>query len=112
MTSNQVDGAARGSSSPGDQNRRAHGRVLPSTDEREEYMNPGPGEDGERFAGLGASQASGMSHSPQVSGMGDTLGSKDLQLLPEKEQVFPDSQFRKKMRCFLPCVKPNKEDKV
>ena len=78
-------------------------QMLPIIEEREEYMTPGPGESEERFAGLRASQASGMSHSPQVRVIGDTLGSKSLQLLPEKKQVFPESQFRKRMRCFL-CV--------
>uniref|UniRef100_A0A9L0SFI7 Uncharacterized protein n=1 Tax=Equus caballus TaxID=9796 RepID=A0A9L0SFI7_HORSE len=83
---------------------------LPPIEETEEEMSPGAGGDEERLAGLRASQASGTSHPPQVGGLGDTLGSKCLQLLPQKAPVLPAGYFTKGMSHFLPCRKPNKED--
>ncbi|XP_070443100.1 spermatogenesis-associated protein 31E1-like isoform X1 [Equus przewalskii] len=46
----------------------------------------------------------------QVGGIGDTLGTKPLQPLREKEEVFHDSPFRKMLRRLLPCLRPNKEE--
>ena len=83
---------------------------LPPIEEMEEEMSPGPGGDEERLAGPRASQASRTSHPPQVGGLGDTLGSKCLQLLPHKAPVLPEGRFTKGLSRFLPCLRPSKED--
>ncbi|XP_070102562.1 spermatogenesis-associated protein 31E1-like [Equus caballus] len=53
---------------------------------------------------------SGSQSGSQVGGIGDTLGTKPLQALPEKEEVLHDSPFRKMLRRLLPCLRPNKEE--
>ena len=52
---------------------------------------------------------SGSQSWSQVGGIGDTLGTKPLKPLPEKEEVFHDSPFRKMLRRLLPCLRPNKD---
>nr|XP_044625269.1 putative spermatogenesis-associated protein 31C1 [Equus asinus] len=37
-------------------------------------------------------------------------GTKPLKPLPEKEEVFHDSPFRKMLRRLLPCLRPNKDE--
>nr|XP_044628208.1 uncharacterized protein LOC123286532 [Equus asinus] len=53
---------------------------------------------------------SGSQSWSQVGGTGDALGTKPLQALPEKEEVFHVSPFRKMLRRLLPCLRPNKEE--
>ena len=53
---------------------------------------------------------SGSQSWTQVRGIGDTLGTKPFQPLPEKEEVYHSSPFRKMLRCLLPCLRPNKEE--
>ncbi|KAM9642271.1 spermatogenesis-associated protein 31A6-like [Trichechus inunguis] len=70
-----------------------------------------PGECEERLAGLGASQANGMSQLSQVKGIGDIIESKYLQILPEKRQVPLEGHFRKRMKHFLQWIFHSKKDK-
>ncbi|XP_070098124.1 uncharacterized protein [Equus caballus] len=53
---------------------------------------------------------SGSQSWSQVRGIGDTLGTQSLQILQEKEEVFRENPFRRMLRCFLPCLKPNKDE--
>ncbi|XP_070102515.1 spermatogenesis-associated protein 31E1-like [Equus caballus] len=53
---------------------------------------------------------SGSQSWSQVGGTGDALGTKPLQALPEKEEVFHVSPLRKMLRRLLPCLRPNKEE--
>nr|XP_044624070.1 uncharacterized protein LOC123285063 [Equus asinus] len=52
----------------------------------------------------------GPSLEARFGGIGDTLGTKALQPLPENEEVSHDSPFRKMLRRLLPCLRPNKEE--
>ncbi|XP_045043980.2 spermatogenesis-associated protein 31E1 isoform X2 [Desmodus rotundus] len=84
-------------------------KMFVPTDVRENDRRPNQGEQNEGLAELSNSQAGGMSNPPQVRGTGDTLGSKYLQLLPEKAQVFLESHFRK--RHSPQYLNPNKKGK-
>ncbi|XP_035579320.1 spermatogenesis-associated protein 31E1-like isoform X1 [Zalophus californianus] len=87
-------------------------RESDSTNEREDQKSPKPEKHEEESAepmGIRASQASGTGHPPQVRGTGESLGSKYLQLMPEKGQIFPESHVRKGMRNFLQCLNRNKK---
>ena len=53
---------------------------------------------------------SGSQSWSQVRGIGDTLGTKPFQPLPEKEEVYHNSPFRKMLRRLLPCLRPKKEE--
>ncbi|KAM5329742.1 spermatogenesis-associated protein 31E1-like [Glossophaga mutica] len=84
-------------------------KMFVPTDGREDNRRPNQGQQNEGLEELRNSQASGMSNPPQVRGTGDTLGSKYLQLLPEKIQVFLESHFRK--RYSPQYLNPNKKGK-
>nr|KAF6398654.1 SPATA31 subfamily E member 1 [Molossus molossus] len=58
-------------------------------DRRKDNRRPGNRKEG--LAGLRTSAAGGLGHPPQLRGLGDTLGRKCLQPLPEKGQVFSES---------------------
>ncbi|XP_028387262.2 spermatogenesis-associated protein 31E1-like [Phyllostomus discolor] len=78
-------------------------------DGRENDRRPNQREQNEGLEEPRNSQASRMNNPPQVRGMGDTLGSKYLQLLPEKTQVFLENHFRK--RHSPQYLNPNKKGK-
>lgn len=90
---------------------KSQSKMFVSTGEREGNRRPNPGHQYEGLAGLRTPRASEMSHSPQVRGIGDTLGSKCFQLLPEKKEIFPENHFRKKKSHFPQYLNSNKKDK-
>uniref|UniRef100_A0A8D1A4N2 Uncharacterized protein n=1 Tax=Sus scrofa TaxID=9823 RepID=A0A8D1A4N2_PIG len=61
--------------------------------------------------GLRASQANGVNHPPKIKERGESLGNKDLQFSPGKEQILLESNFRRRMKHFLQCVNPHKKGK-
>uniref|UniRef100_A0A8D1Q2B6 Uncharacterized protein n=1 Tax=Sus scrofa TaxID=9823 RepID=A0A8D1Q2B6_PIG len=65
----------------------------------------------EKFSGLRASQANGVSHPPKVKKRGESLGSKDLPFSPGKQQILLESYFRRRIKHFLQCVSPHKKSK-
>ncbi|KAM7092064.1 spermatogenesis-associated protein 31A1-like [Molossus nigricans] len=68
----------------------------------EECRRPNPGEHAEGPEKLGTSQATGMSPSAKAEGRGHAVG-------PEKNQGFPESVFRQRMRLFCQWISPHKE---
>nr|XP_035950378.1 spermatogenesis-associated protein 31E1-like [Halichoerus grypus] len=89
-------------------------RERDSSNEREDQKSPKPEKHEEESAeplGIRASQASGTGHPPKVRRTGESLGSKYLQLVPEKGQIFPESHFRKRMRNFLQYLNLKKKSK-
>ncbi|KAM7092050.1 LOW QUALITY PROTEIN: spermatogenesis-associated protein 31A1-like [Molossus nigricans] len=68
----------------------------------EECRRPNPGEHAEGPEKLGTSQATGMSPSAKAEGTGDAVG-------PKKNQGFPESVFRQRMRLFCQWISPHKE---
>uniref|UniRef100_A0A8D1K6B2 Uncharacterized protein n=1 Tax=Sus scrofa TaxID=9823 RepID=A0A8D1K6B2_PIG len=85
-------------------------RFAPN-DERRGFTRLQPEEYEEKFSGLSASQANGVSHPPKVKERGESLGNKDLQFSPGKEQILLESNFRRRMKHFLQCVNPHKKSK-
>ncbi|XP_049497781.1 spermatogenesis-associated protein 31E1-like [Panthera uncia] len=94
-----------------DEPRKSQSKMTASTGERKDQKSPKLEGNEKAFVELRASQASRLSHPHQVRGTGDSLGSKCLQPVPEKGQIFPESHFRKKMRYFLHCLHLNKKGK-
>lgn len=90
---------------------KSQSKMFVPTGEREGNRRPNPGQQDEGLAGLRTPQASEMSHSPQVRGIGDTLGSKCFQLLSEKKEVFSENHFRKKKTHFPQYLNSNQKDK-
>lgn len=90
---------------------KSQSKMFVPTGEREGNRRPNPGQQDEGLAGLRTPRASEMSHSPQVRGIGDTLGSKCFQLLPEKREGFSENHFRKKKTHFPQYFNPNQRDK-
>ncbi|XP_077615608.1 spermatogenesis-associated protein 31E1-like [Crocuta crocuta] len=86
-------------------------KMTASTDERKDQKSPSLEENEKGFAELRASQAHRLNHPPQLRRTGDSLGSKYLQLVPEKGQIFPENHVRKRMRHFLHCLTVNKKGK-
>ena len=80
------------------------------TDEGDDGWRPRPEEYEEKFSGRRASQANAVSHPPKVKERREPLGGKDLQFSPGKEQILPESYFRR-IRHFLQCVSPHKKVK-
>ncbi|KAM8964284.1 spermatogenesis-associated protein 31E1-like [Lycaon pictus] len=92
---------------------KSQSEMTISTAETEDLQSPKSEEHEECAEPLGSSvfQAGGTGHPPRVRGTGDSLGSKYLQLMPERGQVIPESHFRKKVRNFLQCLNLNKKGK-
>uniref|UniRef100_A0A671F485 Uncharacterized protein n=1 Tax=Rhinolophus ferrumequinum TaxID=59479 RepID=A0A671F485_RHIFE len=90
---------------------KSQSKMFVPTGEREGNRRPKPGQQDEGLAGLRTPRASEMSHSPQVRGIGDTLGSKCFQLLSEKKEVFSENHFRKKKTHFPQYLNSDQKDK-
>ena len=85
-------------------------RFAPN-DEQRGFTRLQPEEYEEKFSGLSASQANGVSHPPKVKERGESLGSKDLPFSPGKQQILLESYFRRRIKHFLQCVSPHKKSK-
>uniref|UniRef100_A0A673VFQ6 Uncharacterized protein n=2 Tax=Suricata suricatta TaxID=37032 RepID=A0A673VFQ6_SURSU len=96
---------------PADELGKSQGKPTASTHEREDPKSPKLEENEKGFAERRASQASRLSHPPQLRRTGDSLGNKYLHLMPEEGHIFPESHFRKRMRHFLHCLTDNKKGK-
>ncbi|XP_064147043.1 spermatogenesis-associated protein 31A6-like [Loxodonta africana] len=90
---------------------KSQSKTSAPTDKKKDCRRPKPEDCEEELAGLGASQANGVSQLSQVKGKGDITESKYLQLVPEKGQAPLEGHFRKRMKCFLQRICPRKKDK-
>eukprot|EP00069_Balaena_mysticetus_P007059 bmy_18915T0 len=88
---------------------KSQSKMIAPTYKREDCRRHKPGEQEEGFKELGTSQAGSMSRPAQVRGITDCVGSKCLQLMPEKKHSPPENLFRKRMRLFLKWIFPNKK---
>ncbi|XP_007177072.2 spermatogenesis-associated protein 31A6-like [Balaenoptera acutorostrata] len=88
---------------------KSQSKMIAPTYKREDCRRHKPGEQEEGFKELGTSQAGSMSRPAQVRGITDCVGSKCLQLMPEKKHSPPENLFRKRMRLFLKWISPNKK---